>query len=245
MTETAWTPPENPDPSAILHSAVDDRRHGLFEQSLAKFVWYHHHALEHKPTQSGVRLSFALGYWLELARKYPPAHDAFIRARDDTEQAFRQNPSDVNLFRYLAAMNYQLGDGMRTADLFLAAASQIQGHAQPLYRVAEPYLVAAGQFSACAPFLEPTTRMEHAAESYHRLKTAEESRPNVRFPIPEVARAHYIRNVATLVGLLVLNDRIDAARTAYNEALAILPDDEFRAILDAALSGHLPEQHPR
>lgn len=236
-----WTPPENPNPSAILHSAVDDARDGRHEQSLAKFLWFHNHAVQYQPGQSGVRRSFALSYWLNLATVYPPARDAFIRTRDETDQAFRKDISNFALFQDIAAMNKRLGDELRTIELFASVAETDPPSAQAIYQVAEPDLIAAGQFHVCALFLEPKGRLERAAECYRVTNQYEATRPVQRFPVPKLARPFYIRNVATLVALLALNQRIDDARTAYNDALAIVNDDEFRTIMDAALSGHLPD----
>jgi hypothetical protein len=46
--------------------------------------------------------------------------------------------------------------------------------------------------------------------------------------------------MATLVGLLFLNHRVEEAEEASAQALAVLDDEEFRALLAAAMSGHLP-----
>ncbi len=245
MAATVWTPPQNPDPSSILRSAVDDKRDGQYEQSLAKYLWYHKYAVQYDQGLSAVRLSFALGYWLDLATVYSPARDAFIRTRDETEQAFLKRPSEFDLFHDVASMNDRVGDGIRTADLFATVAAIDQDNAQRPYQIAEPSLIAAGRFHACAPFLEPKERIERAAQIYRISKQHEESRPDCGYPVPKLARTHYIRNVATLVGLLVLNDRVDDARTAYSDALSIIGDDAFRTIMDAAKSGHLPESRPR
>src|SRR6188508_1708481 len=112
-----WTPPANPDPSEILHSAARDTRAGSHAQALAKFLWFHNNALRHRPSLGGVRLSFALSYWTALASVYPPARGAFIRTRDEAEAAFRRDPSSLELFHDLAFFNERLGDGARTADL--------------------------------------------------------------------------------------------------------------------------------
>jgi hypothetical protein len=117
-----WTPPDDPDPTDILDSAESDTRDGSHAQALAKFLWFHHNALLHRPSFYGVRLSFALSSWMELASVYPPARAAFIRTRDETEAAFRSEPSSFELFHDLAALNRDLDDGPRTADLFVSTA---------------------------------------------------------------------------------------------------------------------------
>jgi hypothetical protein len=240
-----WTPPKNPNPSTILHSAARDTREGHYEHALTKFLWFHNNAVQHDRALSAVRLSFAIGYWLDLATVYPPARDSFVRARDETEEAFRKNPSDFDLFHDVASMNDLLGDGIRTADLFGFVAGEDQAKAQHLYHVAEPHLIGAGRYRTCAPFLDPKRRMEIAERCYRVSKRIEDSRPTRGFPVPKLARTHYIRNVATLVGLLVLNDRVDDARKAYNASLAVINDDDFRTIMDVAMSGHLPDIIPR
>ncbi|MFO0916226.1 MAG: hypothetical protein U0795_24925 [Pirellulales bacterium] len=241
MTSTAWTPPESPDPSAILRSAVDDMLDGQYDRSLTQFLWFHNHAVRYEPGLSAVRRSFALSYWCDLAAIYPPARDAFFRTRDETEQAFQSSTSDFELFHDVAAMNDYLNDGVRTADLFASAAGTNQENAQQLYQVAERYLIAAGRFTECGPYLDPKRRTELAARSFRIVQQFEESSPSLGCPAPKLPRTDYLHDMATLVGLLVLNGRVDEARMAYDDALEIVHDDEYRKILDAAMSGHLPE----
>jgi hypothetical protein len=245
MTNSAWTPSDDPNPSEILHSAVDDTRDGSHKQALAKFLWFHQNALHYDRALYGVRLSFALSDWLDLAAVYPPARDSFIFTRNQTEAAYRLDPSNFDLFTDVAVLNDHLGDGNRTADFFSHVAESDHRAAQRLYHVAEPYLIAAGLFQTCEPFLNSDWRMSIAAESYRLSRKFEESRPECDIPIPRFAREHYVQDIATLVALLVLNNRVEDANTAYNAALRVLNDDEFRTIMDAAMTGHLPDYRSR
>ncbi|MCY2987424.1 MAG: hypothetical protein NTY19_06105 [Planctomycetota bacterium] len=244
MISTTWTPPSNPNPPETLHSAVIDKHEGSYEQALAKFLWFHNNAKQYDRGVSAVRLSFALGYWLDLATVYPPARDAFIQTRDETEVAFRENLPNFDLFQEIAAMNSRLGEGIRTADLFAHVAERDDATARRLYHVAESELIAAGRYRACATFLDSKKRLEHAAASYRVAKRHEESRPQCGIPVPKLARRFYVENVATLVALLIINDRPGDARMACNEALQVVDDDDFRLILEAAMAGHLPSRSP-
>ncbi len=237
-----WTPPEQPNPTEILHSAVADTRTGDYEQALAKFLWFHHNALLYESGQYGVRLSFALGYWGELATVYPPAEVAFKRTRDEAEESFRGNPTNFQLFHDIAALNWRLEDEVRTAELFAAVAESNPVAAQRLYQVAEPHLISSGRYSLCGSFLQPTDRVARAAECYQSSKRFEDSRTDFPIEIPKHAWRSFVKNVATLVALLVLNGRNDDASAAYEAGLAVIDDEEFRTILDAAMSGHLPER---
>jgi hypothetical protein len=238
-----WTPPEAPDPSEILDSAVDDTRAGSHADALAKFLWFHHNALRYDEALYGVRLSFALGYWLELAGRYPPARAALVRTRDETEAAFAAEPT-FDRFHDLAALNRELGDGRQAADAFAAIARRDPAAAAGLYQVAEPFLVAAGRYEECGPFLDPSTRLRLARESYKVMSEFEGAMPPGEDQPRKLARAFYVQNVATLVGLLTLTRRTDEAARVRGEALGVMDDEEFRAVLDAAMCGHLPPPGP-
>lgn len=237
----SWTPPDSPDPSSILHSAVADTQSGAHEDALAKLLWFHHNALRHDRAWFGVRLSFALSYWLQLAEVYAPARDAFVRTRDEAESAFRGG-SNFDLFCDLAAMNRELGDIGRTADAFAEVSRRSIDEAKRLYHVAEEYLIAAGRFEECAPFLEPVARLLRAREHYQHMVAHEAKRSTAEPQPPKLAQVFFIRDVGSLIGLLALNHRGDEARRIRDEALTELDNDEVRAAFDAAVSGHLPPQ---
>jgi hypothetical protein len=236
----AWTPPDDPDPSGILHSAALDTRGGSHARALAKFLWFHHNALRHDPALYGVRLSFALSSWMELASVHPPAKAALVRTRDEAEAAFRGDPTSFGLFHDLAALNKRLGDGARTADLFVGTARRDHATAKRLYRVAEPFLIASGRADACGPFLDPPERLRLAAETFETRRSREEAEPLGEHGPPPLARRFYMHDAATLVGLLALSHRAEEAGRAREQALTVLRDEEFRALIDAAMTGHLP-----
>lgn len=201
-----------------------------------------HNALKHDAGLTGVRLSFALQDWLDLASKYGPALDAFMRTRDETEAAFLQDPANFDLFRDLASMNRDLGDGIRTANLFEMIAASNRANADRLYDVAEPFLVAAGRYVACNPFLNSQCRLEFAARRFQISKSVEESHPVHKKPAPSFARRYYLEDVATLIALLVINGRADQAQQAYNKILDVVDDEESRKIMDTSMTGHLPDR---
>lgn len=239
-----WTPPDAPDPDAILDSANTDTRDGSYADALAKFLWFHHNALRYEPALRGVRLSFALSYWLRLADAYPPARTAFLRTRDEAEAAVAADPTDFDRFRDLAAMNRSLGDHRRTADVFGRVARENRAAAESHYRVAERSLVATGRYEECGPFLDPPRRLGRARQDYEEMTAFEDGMPPGEHQPPKLARTFYVRDVATLVGLLVLNGRAEEAGRVRDESLSVVDDEAFRSVLYAALTGHLPEGEP-
>src|SRR6185436_13019993 len=97
-----WTPTvkpgELPDPGAILNEAKQLMQAEKYEEALQRHIWYHNHALEIKPSLSGVRLSFALANWVELGRRYPRAKQALVEIRDQKTRAIDEGRGYSHLF---------------------------------------------------------------------------------------------------------------------------------------------------
>jgi hypothetical protein len=237
MTD-AWIPPDNPDPSKILTEAADDIGERRYETALAKFLWFHEHALEYDRRLGPVRLSFAIGYWYLLAKRYPPAMEALRRARDDAERAFAASDyASRNYFQDFEAISGELGENGRVSRLFKQVARTDHEGAKRIYHVAEKFLVKEGEYTACAPFLDPR-RVEDLAEHYGLGRGRYDG--ELEAEMEEMRRRYFTERVGTLVALLVLNGREGDAKSAYSEALKTLDDAEFRTALDAAMTGHFP-----
>ena len=90
-----WTPPEKPNPDAILDEARADVRAKRYEDALVKLLWFHENALKYDDGQRGVRLSFALSEWYDLGADYAPALAKFeeVRARCGTAHSRLRTPS--------------------------------------------------------------------------------------------------------------------------------------------------------
>jgi hypothetical protein len=70
------------DPRARLSAGQVAASEGRYEEALREYVWFHDHALEHRQSLYGVRLSFALSYWMDLAKEYPEARRKLREIRD-------------------------------------------------------------------------------------------------------------------------------------------------------------------
>ncbi len=83
------------DAQARLSAAHHDAHHGAYSQALEGFLWFHHHALEHEEGMRGVRHSFALAYWADLARlclgdpEQRVRASAYLLARAESEASER------------------------------------------------------------------------------------------------------------------------------------------------------------
>src|SRR5262249_37202771 len=71
---------QNPD--AIFRAAVADANACRNAEEQRRHIWLHKKAIRLRPSLAGVRLSYALRAWKNLAAVYPPALRALKRTRD-------------------------------------------------------------------------------------------------------------------------------------------------------------------
>jgi hypothetical protein len=91
---------------------------GKYEEALQKHIWYHKHALEIDYGQYGVRLSFALSYWVDLGKKYPPALKSLKEIRDEDCARLTAGEQNRDLFHDIVAINEEVGESAATVGLF-------------------------------------------------------------------------------------------------------------------------------
>jgi hypothetical protein len=240
-----WTPPEKPDAHAILREAVDDRRAGHYAIALAKQLWFHENALNYDGGLVGVRLSFALGYWNQLAKVYPPASKALRSARDAAELEFHQRGLDFSAFQDFAALNRVLDETERTVAAFRIADQTDRNEAKAIFRVALPSLILHREYILCGNYLEPKTDLELAVE-IHRMR----QRCEAEFSIAEGDsssrhRNLFVQEISTLVALLVQNERPDDARWLAEWAQKTVDDVGFSIQLASAMAGNVPSNSTR
>ena len=106
------------DMQKYLQETVQIAKEGNYQEALERHVWFHNHALEIQPSMTGVRLSFALMYWTELGRKYPPALEKLKEIRDEKEQILLDGDGSFALFHDVSGINRALKEDERTIELF-------------------------------------------------------------------------------------------------------------------------------
>lgn len=239
---TSWEPPENSKPQTILTEARRDTRAGHYEIALAKFVWFHENALKLEPSLTGVRTSFALSYWFELAQVYPPAMVALRHAREEAARDVLSSRDLRRSFHDVAAIDRRLGQEVRTRELFELLDREQPHLAREVFAGAERALVAQKSFKLANKYLNPRADMKRLVERYRRgLRTASGVVPPEH---EEFARKFFTHNVSTLVALLVVNDRVEEAGAVATAARREIDDEAFERSLASALQGTVPEPWP-
>jgi len=243
-----WKPPANPNPDKILSEAQDDTRAGRYADALAKHVWFHENALKYGPSLYGVRLSFALSDWVCLADVYPPALVKLEAVRDAAAARVREERDPRSAFHDFASINRELKEQQQTTDLFVWLDSERPDVAREVFEIAEPALVEAKKYSLCGKYLDPDRSFDLMVDVYRTNKRLA-SDPNSGVAsaakvFDDYADKSFSNGVATLVALLVLNDRkTDADRIAGN-ALKESSNPELKTMVGKAIQGELPPPWP-
>jgi hypothetical protein len=230
------------DPKRVLREAVALMRQGRYAESLQKHLWFHDHALEHQRALAGMRLSFALAYWLELAACYPEAMQALATIRDRKAQALTGGKGSFELFHDLAAINGYLHEEPETVALFKRLHQTDPELAQQCYPVAEKYLVAHQEYEVCFAYLpDPIARFEEARGLRQvQLELAGENPALGESHLGDYAEMQFAEAVRRLIAILVGAGRRQDAERVRELGLAASASATVRAALD----GTLPQQDP-
>ncbi len=151
-----------------LMAAYLAAREGRHEEALDEYIWFHENALKMDPAFRGVRLSFALTYWLELGSQYPKAMDALTTIRDHKTQLLSEGVQDRDLFQDVVALNESLGRTSETHLLFKNLAMLHPEFATACARLAIPAILKAGDFELARRFLvDPQATIDRLSASFN------------------------------------------------------------------------------
>lgn len=236
-----WTPPENPDPQAILQEAREDKEAKQYDVALAKHVWFFEHALEYRESLYGVRLSFALSDWHDLAEIYPPALDKLKEFRDRARKNVEEKKKVFAAFHDMASINEQIRDYASTEEVFTAIDEKQPEEARRLYNLAKEALVRRKAYKLCGKYLAPAENLAQAQRNFREMNEFAEKRAGLaRDSLRATAIRTYSEEAGTLVAILVLNDRRDEAEKVAATARAESDDPNFSKTIDKALKGTVP-----
>lgn len=238
----AWTPPEKPDPRRILLEARDDADAGRLEQAAAKHLWYHRHALAIDPAQSGVRLSFALKDWHELAERHPPAMRDLLAVRDAAAARMASDSAEqaVDGFFELTRINSRLARWDLIQAAFAQFASRHPTLAPRMLRHALPALVERRDHQRAAQHLELEPLMQKLTEQHMALSAtsgldAEQAKGLKAFNL-----RHGDLEWSRPVWVLVKAGRRADAESCAQRGRALLGAGAQSPFIDAALKGVAP-----
>jgi hypothetical protein len=221
-----------------LNQAVRAANEGRYDEALQEYIWFHNHALEDEPSLSGVRLSFALGYWLELGEKYPPALVALRSIRDEKTNSLVSASEDLELFIDVSSINEALSEEKYTYDLFLAVNQLSPEFANLCSRIALPAIVNCRDYALARSFLpKPSMAVARLASQMNediewslKAVTIEHSAVTIRAIVH-----NYAEDIQMLTDIIRETDGHNAAEELKGYAIESVTNDDARKAIDAML----------
>ncbi len=240
-TAEKWSPElaagEQPDLDKIRQDAATLASQGQNEEALQRLLWYHNHALQFQPSQSGVRLSFALSQWTELARRYPKAKEALVEVRDRGMREFAKGGGYFELFMEVAAINRELGEQEATLALFKSIQARDPKLARQCYHAVEDLLVEKGEYGVCAGYIDDfQTRFESNRSSKERTLDTLARTPGAAgaASLSRGTTKSFITTSRKLIEILVGVGRKAEAKSIRDQAISVLNVPELLSAVEDA-----------
>lgn len=177
---SAWEPAPELSAQQVLLDARKDAQDGRLSQAAEKYLWFHEHVLERDRSMTGVRLSFALADWTDLARRYPPAMEQLLAVRDRSLAKVDAGGSAGQMaLGEVIHINARLRAHESTRDAFARFAQRDPVLAERELLEALPALIAVNEFGLASKHLRVEfvlSRMEGLYRSFQRapLKLSDE-----------------------------------------------------------------------
>ncbi len=212
-----------------LHAAQAAAREGRHAAALREYVWFHDNALKEEPALYGVRLSFALAYWMDLAESYPEARRKLEEIRDRKTATLAAGKGDHALFHDVTSINRSLDEETETYRLFKKLLVSAPLNATAWGDLAREAIVKAGDFKLAAKYSD---HPEDALLRYSASLNADVARP-VADPTQRRRRldafAHiYADRVGMRIAILKGLGKIEDAEACRDWAIALVDSKPVR-----------------
>jgi len=215
----------------VFDAAKQLAAEGKFREALEKHIWFHDHALEIDESYYGVRLSYALSYWIELGKKYSPAAKALLQIRDKKASRLLAGETERALFHDVESINDHLHQPAATVELFKKLEAMQPNFASSIYDLAEEALVTTNEYSLAKKYLsDPVRRFLVAKRNFDEGVEHSETSPVSK--VSEASRrateAIFTEEVVRIITVLDKTDDRAAAQAIRAKALAVLENPVIR-----------------
>lgn len=217
-----------------LTAARSAAMQGLYAEALSEYVWFHHHALAEQPAVYGVRLSFALGYWKELADVYPEALRVLEQIRDEKAAALLRGDTGIDTFRDVEAINRELDVTVLTYGLYKQIAEAHPALAAQCAQAAMPAIVEAGDYVLAGRLLpDPETSTRSDAKRLNEILRIIKHRAHTSAPRRWAEIRGYVEDVQRTLAVLHGNGLHDEAARIKALAIASMQSPSVRKAVTA------------
>jgi hypothetical protein len=211
------------DPRVRLQRGQEAAAAGRYEAALRDYIWFHEHALEHRPSLYGVRLSFALWYWMELAKEYPKARSALERIRDEKTERLLNGEATRDLFHDVESINESLESDQATYELFAAIEKANPEFASLCADLAMAAIVKAKDFKMARHYVpSPAETLRGYSTALNRdVEAIKRQRPS-KAPRLKAYVQIYVQQVQLLLAILRGTNETEEANVLRAQALELI-----------------------
>lgn len=225
-----------------LHAAHRMMHQGRHEESLRELIWFFEHALEEQPSLRPVRLSYALGYWAELAQKYEPARAALEEVRARGVAQLMAGQGDRALFHDVVSIDQARGQPARTHEVYVGLRTAAPELAAACTSLAFPAVIAAGDFELAEQMLpDPEHLIRRQAAILVRDLQARRRWRFSKAPFVATSIHIYAEDVKRVLTVLEGRGRRQEAQRLRQLSTDLIHATTIRRAVRAAL---LPGAHP-
>lgn len=218
------------------HAARAAAATGRYEDALCEHVWLHNHALEEEPALYGVRLSYALGDWVELAKRYPPAMVALKAIRDEKSDRLSRGDGDRRLFHDVRAINEHLDQQGSTYELFVRLREANSALAEKCADLAMAAIVGSKDFDLARKLVrDPDGAIRRWSRILNEDVADLANEPPSDVPRLEAYVHHYVTQVGLLLDVFIGVGELVIANALRGSAIAAVESTPARDAVRAAL----------
>ncbi|MCP3968383.1 MAG: hypothetical protein GY750_07745 [Lentisphaerae bacterium] len=216
-------------PSEVLEDGKFFAASGKYGLALKKYVWYHNHALKYDPSSKWMRLSVALGLWIDLGRKYPPAMQKLRGVRDSKTAALLNKKGNFLTFNDVSAINQALGQSSHSVDLFIKLDQKQPMLAKECWGLVKNSMIRRQHKQMLNKYLKNIyAEFEQIKFVYEQLRSADVSD---RDEIKKYAEKSFVKRVCELIDALKVTGRAMEARKVCRLAQAVVNSPELTAVM--------------
>jgi hypothetical protein len=221
------------EPKIDLHQYLNETRHlvrvAKYDEALKRCLWFHEHAVEQDPAMVGVRGSFALAVWNDLAKKYSPARTALVETRDRSIEKLLTGKGESIDFLDVRAINDLLNESAKTTELFEQLDQKQPKLAKSMVNVAKNDLFAAKRFDLLKKYLYPIDEaFKEVHKQYDDLYQAGSKDWQQGASIRALAKDEFERDCLQLIKLAIESNDLPGAIEVQKNALRVLDRESIR-----------------
>ncbi len=214
---------------AALTAAQQLAKDGKFTEALEKHVWYHGNS--RNTSHGGVRLSFAMADWKNLADQFPPAKEKLFQLREEAEQAVLAGRGGFIEFTEIAAIDRTYDQEKKSYELFRKLAEASPETAKNCYYGARDLLAKQKDYTLFLKFGPPLEQQFHMLERNWKSDAQyAKANPTTNYDFQKSS----LRYVLQLIEVLVGTGQLEKAVELQKKALEFTQDKSLETAVEDA-----------